>query len=205
LWLCVPRLKLRSAGARCSSPSAGTFGIVLAMKPATATLHTDRLLLTPLDPADASEMVDVLSNEELYVFTGGKPPSLEELEGRYRAQAAGPGDRDELWHNWIIRLVDSPAAVGFVQATVITDSADLAWVVGHEWQGRGFAIEAATAMRSWLTANGVERFTAHVHPEHHVSGRVARAVGLEPTDEIDADGEVVWASRRPLDSPDAVP
>ena len=34
---------------------------------------------------------------------------------------------------------------------------------------------------------------AHIHPEHLVSGSVAAAVGLAATDEVDDDGEVVWA------------
>ena len=139
-------------------------------------------------------MVSVLSADELYVFTGGSPPNLERLESQYRAQVAGPSDGDEVWHNWILRLVASGTAVGFVQATVVGDEADVAWVVGLGWQRQGFATEAVTAMWEWLAGHGVNRFTAHIHPEHLASGRVAGAIGLEPTDEVDDDGEVVWVS-----------
>jgi RimJ/RimL family protein N-acetyltransferase len=140
-------------------------------------------------------MVDLLSDRELYAFTGGTPPSLEELESQYRAQVAGPLTGDEVWHNWILRLAESGRAVGFVQATVAGDAADVAWVVGVRWQGQGIAIEAANAMCEWLAAHRVRRLTAHIHPEHAVSGSVAAAVGLQPTGEVDADGELVWASR----------
>ena len=160
-------------------------------------LHTDRLVLTPLDPANASEMVEVLSDSELYAFTGGDPPRVAELESRYRAQVAGPPDEGEVWHNWILRLVKSRQAVGFVQATVTGEGADLAWVVGLEWQGRGIAVEAVAEMCEWLGAHGIERFTAHIRPEHHVSGSVSAAVGLRPTEETDDEGEVVWASLDP--------
>ena len=138
-------------------------------------------------------MIDVLSADELYGFTGGSPPSLERLEAQYRAQVAGPATGDEVWHNWILRLVESGTAVGFVQATVVDDAADVAWVVGLDWQGQGYATEAAKAMCEWLADNGVTRFTAHIHPEHLVSGSVATAIGLAATDEVDDDGEVVWA------------
>ena len=157
-----------------------------------AQLRTDRLLLTPLEVEDAAEMVNVLADPELYLFTDGSPPSLEELEHRYRAQVIGPPREDELWHNWILRLVGSGVAVGFVQATVIGDSAELAWVVGTPWQGQGFATEGATAMRDWLADQGTAQFTAHIHPDHVVSGRVAAAVGLRPTEDVDNDGEVIW-------------
>ena len=83
-------------------------------------------------------------------------------------------------------------AVGFVQATVTGESSDVAWVIGVEWQGQGFAAEAASAMCEWLATQGVERFTAHIHPGHAASQRVAAFLGMHPTAEVDGDGEVVW-------------
>ena len=139
-------------------------------------------------------MVEVLSNRDLYLFTGGDPPNLADLEALYMAQVAGPSVGEEVWHNWIIRPNHTGGAVGFVQATVTSDSADVAWVVGVEWQGQGFASEAASAMCEWLAAQGVENVTAHIHPGHVASQRVAASLGMQATDEIDEDGEVVWAS-----------
>jgi RimJ/RimL family protein N-acetyltransferase len=155
-------------------------------------LRTDRLHLTPLKVEDAAEMVSVLADPELYGFTGDSPPSLEVLEHRYRAQTIGPPRSDEVWHNWILRLAGPETAIGFVQATVIGDSAELAWVVGTAWQGQGYAIEGAKAVRDWLAAVGTTQFTAHIHPDHVASKRVAAGVGLRHTDEVDADGEVIW-------------
>src|SRR5688572_17034591 len=113
---------------------------------ATAPLRTDRLDLSPLRPADAAEMLEVLSSTNLYVFTGGNPPGLADLESQYEAQVAGPSSGEEVWHNWIVRPDDIGEPVGFVQATVTGDSADVAWVIGVDWQGQGFASEAASAM-----------------------------------------------------------
>lgn len=158
--------------------------------PATEPIATERLTLTPLHPSDASEMVSVLSDPDLYFFTGGEPPALEELEERYRFQTAGSPRDGEIWHNWIIRL--HGAAIGFVQATVIDGSADLAWVLGTAWQGLGYATEASLAMRDWLSAGGVTRFTAHIHPDHVASQGVAARLGLDATDRVDDDGETVW-------------
>lgn len=163
------------------------------MKFVSATeLRTDRLVLTPLEVEDAAEMVTVLADPALYEFTGGSPPSLDKLEHRYRAQVIGPPRSEEVWHNWILRLLGPKTAIGFVQATVVGGSAELAWVVGLAWQGRGYAIEGAMAMRDWLAAMGTTRFTAHIHPDHHASGKVAIAIGLHRTTEVDKDGEVIW-------------
>lgn len=158
----------------------------------TAPLRTDRLVLTPLSPADAPAMVGVLADPALYRFTGGEPPDLARLTARYEAQCAGSPDPGERWHNWIVRRTESPEPLGFVQATVAGGHADVAWVIGTAAQGHGFAREAAIAMGEWLRGQGAERITAHIHPDHHASAGVARAVGLEPTDERDDDGEQVW-------------
>jgi RimJ/RimL family protein N-acetyltransferase len=149
-------------------------------------------MLEPLRLDHAAEMAPVLVDPRLYEFTGGAPPGdADELAGRYRAQMAGPGWDGESWHNWVIRLEDD-TAVGFVQATVIGRTADVAWVVGVPWQGRGIAAEAAAAMCDWLVEEGVVELGAHIHPDHAVSGGVAASLGFVPTDELDADGEVVW-------------
>jgi RimJ/RimL family protein N-acetyltransferase len=139
-------------------------------------------------------MVEVLADLELYTFTGGEPPGLEELEMRYLSQVSGPSKGDEFWHNWIIRLAESGTAVGFTQATVAGSVAEVAWVVGLRWQSRGYAAEAAAEMCWWLLGNGVDVLTAHIHPEHEASAGVARSIGLIRTDEIDDEGEVVWVS-----------
>ena len=161
---------------------------------AATTLDSARLRLDPLRPEDAVEMAAVLADPELYEFTGGEPVGPAQLEVRYRMQIAGSGSDDEEWLNWIVRLADTGEAIGYVQATVTPTTTDVAWVIGLAWQGQGYASEAAGAMCEWLRATGVTRLTAHVAPAHGRSNGVAAAIGLRPTDEVDADGERVWAS-----------
>lgn len=158
------------------------------------SIETDRLTLRPLDPSDSAEMVEVLADPTLYEFTGGEAPDLEALTRRYRAQVSGPPDGGEHWYNWIARRTKDRQAVGFVQATVIDGEADVAWLIGVDYQGQGFAIEAAQAMCEWLVDSGARRINAHIHPEHIASMRVAQAIGLTPTGESDDDGEGIWAA-----------
>ena len=162
--------------------------------PTTPDLQTRRLLLHPLRETDAPDMVRVLADQGLYRFTGGGPPTLEDLEAKYRSQVSGPSSGSEVWHNWILRLRGSERAIGFVQATLVGDTADVAWLVGTDWQRCGYAKEAAAEVVLWLRECGIGSLTAHIHPKHLASGRVAMAIGLQGTDEVDADGEVVWTS-----------
>ena len=164
--------------------------------PDTPLIETERLRLTPLQVTDAAEMVVVLGDGALYEFTGGEPPHIDQLNARYRAQLAGPGRPAEAWHNWIVRLAESHAALGYVQATVTGDDAEVAWVIGAPAQGQGFAREAAMAMCAWLEHNGIRRITAHIHPKHAASAAVAEACGLRATATVDDDGEVTWESTR---------
>ena len=163
-----------------------------------STIETERLELRPLRVSDAGEMVPVLADATLYEFTGGEPPSLEALKHRYRSQTAGSGEPDEIWCNWIIRTKIDARAVGVVQTTITGRSADIAWVIGVSYQGRGLATEAAKVVCDWLTRNGVTRIEAHIHPQHVASQTVAARSGLVRTGESDSDGEEIWASAGPV-------
>lgn len=154
----------------------------------------DRIRLRPLRVDDAAEMARVLADPDLYTFIGGEPPTEEDLTAQYGVQARGwPPDRSEQWINDLIVLEPAGEAVGYVQATVPQDGgpAEIAWVVGAPWQGRGFATTATRLLLERLAGLGVGEVIAHIHPEHAASNAVARRCGLRPTDEV-VDGEVRW-------------
>jgi RimJ/RimL family protein N-acetyltransferase len=166
----------------------------------TRAISTPRLYLVPLRPADADDMVGVLADPRLYTFIGGGPPDRESLRATYTRQSASkPVDGTEEWHNWIVRLRPDGTAIGFVQATIADAGAvaDIAWLIGVPWQGRGFAVEAVQALVSWLDRRGVRTVVAHIRPDHHASGSVAARAGLEPTDELDDNGEQLWSRTLP--------
>lgn len=146
--------------------------------------------LTPLRTSDAAEMVAVLADPALYEFIDGEPPTQAELERRYAVQSRGRSpDGAQEWLNWIVR--EGEQAVGFVQATIEDGVAEVAWVIGVPWQGRGVATEAVRLMLAELRSRGVVDLVAHVHPDHDASSRIAERAGLRRTEVIE-DGEVRW-------------
>ncbi len=181
-----------------------------------AAISTGRLLLTPLRVADAGQMAGVLADERLYEFTGGGPGSPAELQARYARLLAGSPDPAVSWLNWIVRLRGSGQAVGTVQATVTRTGtgtrigtgtrdathagggthAEVAWIVGRPWQGRGYAAEAAAGLVGWLLGQGTMVITACIHPDHLASAGVAARAGLAVTDDV-IDGERVWRKTAP--------
>ncbi|TYC96315.1 GNAT family N-acetyltransferase [Arthrobacter echini] len=159
-------------------------------------LHTVRLNLEPLEVRHAAEMAAVLSSPELYIFTGGEPPTEDLLDSRYRRQTIGHSpEGDAKWLNWIIYSRSTRTAVGYVQATLTVEGgalvADTAWLVTASAQHRGIATEAAGAMLAWLRAQGVISIRALIHPDHHASAHVAQRLGYVPTT-ITVDGESLW-------------
>ncbi|MCI3929008.1 GNAT family N-acetyltransferase [Streptomyces sp. AN091965] len=160
-------------------------------------LDTDRLALEPLRPAHAEEMALVLADPALHAFTGGAPDDLPALRARYARMLAGSPEPGVSWCNWVVRVRADGRLAGTVQATVTPGdagelTAEVAWVVGTPWQGRGIATEAARALVAWLFGHSrVTSVSAHVHPDHLASAAVARAAGLAPTAERQA-GEVKW-------------
>ena len=165
-----------------------------ALRSADGRIVAERLVLVPLAVGDADELAAVLGDPALHRFIGGEPLDADALRERYARLVVGHSpDGTQEWFNWVVRGPDG-ASVGTVQATV-TDggrTAEVAWVVGTSWQGRGYATEAARALVGWLVAGGVVEVVAHVHPDHAASEAVARRAGLSPTGRTH-DGEREWA------------
>jgi RimJ/RimL family protein N-acetyltransferase len=159
-------------------------------------LSSPRLDLEPLRVQHAREMAPLLDDADLYTYTGGEPPTLSQLQDRYRPQTAGGSpDGSQCWLNWVLRRREDGRVVGYVQSTLTVEDghpvAEVAWVVGAPFQAHGYATEAAQVMVSWLRAHDVVTVRAHVRPDHVASQGVARAAGLTASG-IVVDGEIRW-------------
>ena len=149
--------------------------------------------IVPVNRSHAAAMFPILVSRELYRFTGGEPPnSVAEIEKWFTAlETRSSQDGSERWLTWIIQLVECSTSIGYVQATISDGKADLAWLIGVDWQGQGYATEAIRALVDWLHENQLDMITAHIHPNHEVSQRLARSAGLHRK-ELMRDGEEIW-------------
>ena len=165
--------------------------------PLAPPLETARLALEPLRVAHADEMAELLDDERLHAFIGGAPRTLAQLRDRYREQVRGWSvSASDRWLNWVVRERASGAAIGGMQATLRVESgevvAELAWIVGTAYQGRGFAREAAAAMIAWLRDEGADRLFADIDPGHAASRRVAGSLALTRSGEPGEEGSERW-------------
>lgn len=158
------------------------------------TAATSVLRLRPLVVDDADAMATVLADESLYEFTGGEPPTRDELARRYAIQVRGhSGDGTEQWINAVVTLGSGSDPIGYVQATIPVngDPTEIAWVIGRPWQGNGYAGRATRLLLEDLAEQGVTAVVAHIHPEHEASRRTATRLGMTATRVI-VDAETRW-------------
>ena len=160
-------------------------------------ITTDRLDLAALREEHAEAMFPVLADAELYDYTGGRPPtSVSALRKRYAVQETlRSPDGNEIWLNWVITVRSSDDVIGYVQATIREEFAEVAWVVGTDWQGHGYATEAARGMLEWLNRVGIRRIRANIHSGHEASRHVAMKAGFRQTNELHL-GEQIWEHSR---------
>jgi RimJ/RimL family protein N-acetyltransferase len=158
-----------------------------------ARITTDRLELVPLLREHADDLFTVLSDTSLYEYTHDVPPvSAAALRDRYTfLESRQSPDGTQAWLNWVLCERATRLSIGFVQATVESDRADVAWVIGAPWQRRGYATEAVVALIVWLHCAGVRVVRAKINPSHTASQRVAAKAGLALSQEV-IDGENLW-------------
>ncbi len=161
-------------------------------------LFTPRLTLVPQTRGHAEALFPILENPLLHRYTGNNPPSSEQqlfqwftnLESRQSPKG------DQLWFNWVL-MTDTDTPIGYVQATLSQPKNKrkplgyLAWVIGVDWQQRGYATEAMQCVVGWLDSLGFCHLQASIHPNNVGSQGVARNLNMVLTSEV-IDGEQVW-------------
>jgi ribosomal-protein-alanine N-acetyltransferase len=105
------------------------------------------------------------------------------------AQAAGFGV-------WIVTLPEARAAigtVGFLGPPRDDGSIEMGYGIAASRRGRGYATEAASALRDWaLSRPGVRSLRARSKEENAASIRVLEKMGMHRTGT--ADGMIAWTS-----------
>ncbi len=169
-------------------------------------LHTGRrVIIRPIRPTDAAELAaayERLSPEAKYLRFMAAKPHLNETETRYLvgvdgrdhvALVAAPADRPE-------RIV---AVARFVRLRQSPDVAELAIVVGDDYQHDGLGSALMTRLASAATAQGVRRLRATMLAENvgmhrlarDLPGRIVREEHQGLTDEIDVELEALRVPR----------
>lgn len=112
----------------------------------TPTLETPRLILRPLELADAARTQVLFPHWEIVRFLAKVVPWPYPADGAhtfYRDVALPAVERGEAWH-WSLRLKSDPAQlIGHIN--LAKGETNRGFWLGLQWQGQGLMMEAADA------------------------------------------------------------
>jgi RimJ/RimL family protein N-acetyltransferase len=157
-------------------------------------IAAERGVLVALRAADADELAGLLEEPQLREWL--RAEDVAELRERFAVwESRRSPDADELWLNWVIRDRPDGRALGWVQATVLGDTASVAYALLPAERGLGIASDAVRSLVRWLHGRlEVRSVTAEIDDANAASARVAVAAGFERTIRRAGD-EVVWEHR----------
>ena len=85
------------------------------------------------------------------------------------------------WWNFAVLDATGEVGLGRVQATIVDDWAEIAYLFGAQYWGRGFALEATGWLHRQLAADGAARtWWATVAPANERSVRLLGRLGYTP-------------------------
>ena len=117
-----------------------------------APLETNRLVLQPLQLADAKQTQLLLPQWEMVKFMGARIPWPYPADGAltYYRDVAIPGmEQGKEWH-WTLRLRQAPEEhIGAISLIAKDGHAARGFWLGLPWQGRGLMTEAVVAVNDY--------------------------------------------------------
>ena len=158
--------------------------VVREDQPSAETFESSRLVVESLRTAHAVKLFPALSDPRVCTFISNDPPSsVGDLEALYARYLKGPAPSSgALFLNWAVRLKAGGDYVGTLQATIDIGRrcASVAYLLGPEFWGKGFASEAVGALLVWLFSRGdVNSAEARVDTRNERSVRLVRRLGFE--------------------------
>jgi ribosomal-protein-alanine N-acetyltransferase len=153
-----------------SDPGAGTDAVV----------ETARLILRRLVPGDLDALAAIYADPRTMQFLGG-PRTREDTRTRLGWMIAA--HRKQGYGLWATTLRADGTLIGrcgiLVQDVEGTQEYEIAYLLGSEWWGNGYATEAAAAIRDYARSNlGFDRLISLIDPENIASRAVALRIGM---------------------------
>jgi RimJ/RimL family protein N-acetyltransferase len=149
-------------------------------------IETERLLLEPLNASRLEDFVALTADPETmrYWWAGG-PFTRDVAERNFAASLARLSEHG-FGRRWIVAKANG-AGLGFTETKhfgpgfddVSPDDVEIGWMLTPSVWGRGYATEAACAVRDEAFDRlELESIVAEHHPENAASGRIIEKLGM---------------------------
>lgn len=148
----------------------------------TQTIETERLILRRFKLSDAQNMFDNYCSKAKVTeyMSWHHHRSIDDTKS-YLADCVLPEYEKENTYKWAIVWKESNEVIGCIDVCYANERkrcAELGWVIGDEYWGKGIMPEAAKSVVDYLFAIGYERIQATHHPANKKSGRVMEKIGM---------------------------
>lgn len=162
----------------------------------TERLHTERLVLRRLAPADAGDFAALHADPEVMRFIGAggvltrdrAQRSIERQQTEYRERGFGQ------WATVDRETGDMVGLCGLIRWPDIDGAEELevAYLLARAAWGRGLGTEAAAAIRDHAVLDlGRDRLVSCIYPDNHASIRVATKIGMRYEKEFRYEGSAM--------------
>jgi len=156
---------------------------------------TQRLILRPILPEDLDAYAAIYADPEVVRFIGDWGASTREETAQWLERTIRRNELDG-WDMRSVLRVEDGALLGrcgiAVRAIDGGIEREVGYVLGREHWGRGYATEAATAMRDHaLGSLGLRRLIALIDHGNDASRRVAGKLGMAYERDVGFHGRVV--------------
>ena len=156
----------------------------------TDQLATGRLVLRPLRESDLDDLAAIYADPQTMRFLGG-PRTREDTRSRLEWMVAA--HREQGFGLWATTLRADGMLIGrcglIVQDVEGATEHEIAYLLGSQWWGRGYATEAAAAIRDHASgALGFDRLISLIDPGNTPSQAVARRIGMQHERDLRFEG-----------------
>lgn len=159
-------------------------------------IETDRLRLRELTPADEDALAAMFADPEVmtWIGSGGVRPRADARKVLER-ELAGYAERG--YGEWALTRRDDDEMIGLCGLIDWPDvdgrpETEVAYLLRRDAWGRGYATEAATAIRDHArSVLGRERLICLIYPANVASARVARKLGMAHEKDVEMFGHTL--------------
>jgi RimJ/RimL family protein N-acetyltransferase len=145
-------------------------------------IRTERLILRPILPEDLDAYARMYADPEVVRYLGDPTTATRDETADWLDRAIRRNERE----GWDLRSVlraEDGELVGRCGIAVLeidgVDEREIGFVLGREHWGRGYATEAARAMRDHaFDVHGLVRLASPIHPGNEASKRVVVKIGM---------------------------
>lgn len=146
-------------------------------------IETERLLLRPFVESDAADVFEYLNEPEVDCFTSMKLRSLAEAKREMKRRMKSP----EYYFAVVLKesgkvigeLFGEPEGAGPEGDPLEADAFSPCWMLNKEYQGKGYAYEAARAYFDYLFhEKGLRRLYAYTEDYNLPSQRLCEKLGM---------------------------